>query len=244
MVLLNPERLCQTHSPVHRGRWGSPRLAFIRLRAAAALLITLPALLTGCSGLRQTRPPVDPVTVSDSDFVHYLAQVSLVTTDEAFRAMLILVDGQDGSKSFEERRDRLVQRDIVNPAWITGPEYVIDRGAVAAMVCRACKLTGGINLVIFGSMGLGDRRYALRELVYREIMTTGADYAPVSGGEFVGILTRADALLAEQGAYETPEIRLESEEEFLANRQAAAASAPARPDAPASTSPAQPIPIR
>ncbi|MCK6484732.1 MAG: hypothetical protein HUU22_15365 [Phycisphaerae bacterium] len=169
------------------------------------------AFVAGCAAPRKTAPPVDPATLSDDGFLHYLAEVPLVTTDEAYRAMLILADGEDTCKSFEERRDKLVQRQIVNPAWDLQPDHVIDRGSVAAMVCKICRLRGGLNRVLFASWGLGDRRYANRELVYRDLLDPGTDYVPIKGGQLVALMTKADALMEERGIYETVPVELGGE---------------------------------
>jgi hypothetical protein len=55
---------------------------------------------------------------------------------------------------------------------------------------------------MLGSWGLGDRRYALRELKFRRIIESGADYTPISGGELVGILHRADSYMALSGVHD------------------------------------------
>lgn len=170
----------------------------------------------GCLGPRQTRPDADPAALADGEFIHYLATVPIVTADEAYRAMLILADGQDTTKSFDERRAALQERGIARAEWNHVAGNVIDRGAVAAMVCKICKLPGGVNLIVFGGAGLGDRRYATRELIYREMMSNGPDYSPITGGELVAVVTRADDLMATRGLYEGQKLEMPTEEEFTA----------------------------
>lgn len=147
--------------------------------------------------------------------MHYLAEAPLVTTDEAYRAMLILADGEDTSETFAQRESKLIERGIANPAWSLQPDHVIDRGSAASMVLKICKIRGGVNLHLFGALGLADRRYAVRELVYRELLAEGPDYPPMIGGELVALITKADAYMAEHGVYETEWIELGTEEDAL-----------------------------
>jgi hypothetical protein len=168
-------------------------------------------LLTACAGPRKTQPNVDPNTLSDEGMQAYLAEVDLVTTDEAYRAVLILADGQDACKTFEQRKQKLEARGIARPEWNLQPQNVIDAGSVAYMVCQICKVRGGVCYNLFGRVGLGDRRYALRELIYREMIDETADYQYVTGPAFVALLAKADDLMQKQGLYETERIDLSDE---------------------------------
>src|SRR5262245_51640036 len=122
---------------------------------------------SGCAAPRPTQPKVNATELNDEGFQAYLAEVDLVTVDEAFRSILILADGEDTSKTFDERREKLESRGIVRPQWHLQPENVIDAGTTAYMVCKVCQIKGGVDMHLFGSWGLGDRRYALRELIFR-----------------------------------------------------------------------------
>ena len=138
----------------------------------------------------------------------HLADQPLVTVSDAYRAVLILADGTEANRSFAERQARLTERGIIRSAWNLEADDYIDRGSVAFMIAKVAGVTGGINRVMLGSWGLGDRRYALRELQYRGLIAGGTDYAYLSGGEMLGILHRADAHLAETGSHDTPPLAL------------------------------------
>jgi hypothetical protein len=125
--------------------------------------------------------------------------------------MLILADGQDGSKNFDERKEKLESRGIARAAWNLQPDNVVDAGSVSFMVCQICKIRGGINANLFGSWGLGDRRYALRELVYREMITEGVDYEYMTGAALYGVMRDADELMAKRKLYETKGVDLSDE---------------------------------
>jgi hypothetical protein len=165
----------------------------------------------GCAGPRKSAPTVNPAELPDDAFQGYLAAVDLVTVDEAYRAMLILADGEDTCRTAEERRAKLEQRGITKGEWKLQPENVIDVGSVAYMVCQICQIRGGVNRTLLAPVGLGDRRYALRELVYRDMIGDSADYEYLRGAALVGLLGKADALMASKGLYPTQGIDLSDE---------------------------------
>jgi hypothetical protein len=167
----------------------------------------------GCAFPRKTAPAVDPATLSDEAFQAYLAKVDLVTVDEAYRAVLIVADGEDTCKGFEERKAKLESRDLVRTAWNLQPQNVIDVGSVAYMVCKICRIRGGVDMNLIGSTGLGDRRYATRELVYREMLDDSVAYQFMTGARLVGLLAKADALMAKKGLYPSTGVDLTDEKD-------------------------------
>ena len=174
------------------------------------LLIPLGSIL-GCSGPRLSETRVDPDSLDDSGFQFYLNEVPVVTVNEAYRAMLILADGEDGSENYAQRAQKLENRGIARAAWELQPDHVIDTGSVAYMVCRICELPGGINARTFGRLGLGDRRYAMRELIYREMIDEGVDYDYMTGSSLFALMRKADALQEKKGLYESKGVDLTDE---------------------------------
>ncbi len=163
------------------------------LWVTAALCLTL--LLAGCAEPRKYQPPVDTQTLDATLFVHYLATAPAVTMDEAARAVLILADGEETTDTAEARLAELERRGWIRSAWGLGPEHTLDRATLGYLLFRACKLPDSANTIILGSWGAGDRRYAMRQAVAMGLMEHGPEYEPVTGGEFVAALTRADEYL-------------------------------------------------
>lgn len=188
-----------------------------RMRAGVAIGMLLS--LAGCLGPRQYHPDTDPAKLSDDAFMSYLATVPVVTVDEAFRAMLILADGKDSCKAFEERRAALVSRGIAREAWNLEPDNVIDRGSVAAMTCKILQMRGGVNRAVFGGMGLGDRRYANRELIYRNLLADGPDYAGMQGPVLVAMFARCDEYMEQHKLYEAKPVELGTEQDAVGASQ-------------------------
>lgn len=172
---------------------------------------TLVVVLSGCSAPRMEHPEVNAAELGDEGFQHYLAQVDVVTVDEAFRAMLILADGEDGRATFEERKAELESRGIARPQWNLHGDHVIDAGSVAYMVCQVCKIRGGVNMALMGSWGFGDRRYALRELIYRQMLSEMVEYQYMTGSELHNLMRKADNLMMQKGLYESEKIDLTDE---------------------------------
>lgn len=182
-----------------------------RPRRWAFLAILGLAALACCAAPRKSTPAVDAKTLTDDAFESYLATLDVVTVDEAFRAMLILLDGEDTSKTFEERKAKLESRGIARREWRLKPENVIDTGSISYMICRICKIPGGIDMNTFGLVGIGDRRYATRELIYRDMLEEIVDYQYMTGARLVGLLGRADAIMAKKGLYPNQGIDLSDE---------------------------------
>lgn len=175
------------------------------------LLACMVALSVGCAGPRKSVPEVNAAELPDDAFQMYLARIDLVTVDEAFRAMLILADGECTAKTFEERSAALESKGISRRQWNLKPDNVIDCGSVAFMVCRICQIKGGVDMHLIGSWGLGDRRYAMRELVYREMIEDAVDYQYMTGARLTGLLAKADQEMARKNLYPNQGIDLSDE---------------------------------
>lgn len=169
---------------------------------------------------------MDPGTLSDEAFQAYLAEAPYVTVEEAYRAMLILADGEDTCKTHEERAAKLESRGIARSAWNLKPENVVDAGSVSYMVVKICQIRGGVNFNLFGSWGLGDRRYAMRELVYRKMLEDSANYQAMAGDRLVGLMARAGDLMEKKGLYESARIDLSDETDRDASGELIVPAAP------------------
>jgi hypothetical protein len=159
-------------------------------------------LSTGCVRPLQVEQADAGEKIDADTFLHeHLQKQAAVTVAEAYRAMVILATGDDQLTTFEERKAYLEEQDIARPAWNLKREQHIDRGAVAYMVTRIIELKGGLNRETFGRLGVGDRRYALRELIYRDMIRDAPDYQFITGGEMVHLMGKGDRWMAEHDIY-------------------------------------------
>lgn len=174
-----------------------------RVGASPAIVLLIALAPAGCSQTLRVAQADRGEQVDVDTFWHeHLQTQPMVTMAEAYRAMLLLADGREQYADFEARRAALQERGIVRPAWNLQREACIDRGSVAYMVCRILQIRGGVNFNLFAPLGIGDRRYAVRELIYMGMMTPGASYRYLTGGELVELLAEADRYMASRGLYE------------------------------------------
>ncbi|MFA5864885.1 MAG: hypothetical protein WC975_09380 [Phycisphaerae bacterium] len=140
----------------------------------------------------------DCQTVDEMDFLDCMVKKTKCSVADAVRAVGILTAGSDVGKDYDARYQYLVEHDIVRPNWNLEPDQWIDRGTLAYMLIKAANIKGGVNMLLFGSNGLGDRRYAYREMMYRELMPGGVDYNYVSGPELVTTVGKVDRYIQER----------------------------------------------
>ncbi|HSW46313.1 MAG TPA: hypothetical protein VLM89_12155 [Phycisphaerae bacterium] len=178
----------------------------IRFLSLVAVLAT--SGMFGCARtLRVEQADAGEKVAVDSLLHDHLQKQPMVTVAEAYRAVLILAEGDDNYTDFDARRAALESRGITRPEWHLQREACIDRGSVAYMVCQIIKAPGGLNLNLVGRLtGAGDRRYAVRELAYLEIMEAAATYRYITGSELVDVLLKADRYMASHGMYEQQQV--------------------------------------
>ena len=158
-----------------------------------ALAAVLAAGLAGCSAGGPPLATMPGATLPDDDgspaFLDRVASTGTVSQNDAMRGMLMLVDGQDACKTFQQRVENLAARKIVCGAWRLDAARPLTKGMLAYMVYQACNVPGGLILATTGP----SERYCLRELQYRGMMSQGFVTTEVTGMEFVAVLTRADS---------------------------------------------------
>lgn len=166
------------------------------LPATAALLAVLltAGFAAGCRGPQPTSAPALPAQDDNAGLLEYINDQPFITAEPGFRAVYILWRGVPFEGDFTALTAALESERIVDPLWNLAPDARLDRATVGVLVCRACGIRSGLNWFITG-MG----RYAYRELVYHEIAQPAGELAYVPGGEFVGILQRAEKWMTARG---------------------------------------------
>ncbi len=175
------------------------------LRRRATLLLGAALLLTGCQATlpRESIDRAMPVN-SSAELTEYIGNLPYLTAEAAYRAVYALHTGEVFDGGFEPLSDALSDRKLIDRSWGYGPDSLVHRSSVGYMICRACDLKLGVNWLLTG-MG----RYAWRELQYRGIARNAAgELGFLSGGEFLGILARAEPLLAQRAQTPPPTAEL------------------------------------
>ncbi len=156
-------------------------------------ITAITALMTGgCAHYRDFQPPAEPETYSETQFLHYLSSVPTVTFAEGCRAMAIAADGSDNYSNHDERYTALRDRDIVRDAWELDAEQSLDVSTMAYMATAICKLRPTVCSTVFGSWGLGDRRYAHKQAAAAQLVPYEPSYKFVTGGELLYTVARVD----------------------------------------------------
>ena len=153
-------------------------------------LIIAAAGIAGCSGMPQITDGQggSREKVSQAGFFYELADKPWCSADDAARGLLLLLDGQDPCTNFQQRIEKLADRGLTCKLWHLKPNEPITKGQVAYMICKALDIRGGLTMLLFGPSD----RYCYRELVWLGIMEPGTDYQPMTGPEFVGVISAAD----------------------------------------------------
>jgi len=139
--------------------------------------------------------------VGEIEFLDCMVRRPKCTFAHAVKAVTILMAAPQTARTFDQQYHFLLDHKVVRPAWKIERDQWIDRGTVSYMLYRAMGLRGGVNMTMFASWGLGERRYAYRELMYRKLAEPGTDYMYVSGPELVTMLGRVDDYMQKTGRY-------------------------------------------
>lgn len=184
---------CPAHGPSARPR---SHAAPTRSRKPLILLTLIALQAVGLAGCRTTAKavPTEPPPQGNALFMNWVSEQPEVTADAAYRAVWLLWKGEPYEGDFAALSAELEQANIVPTIWNLEPDHLVDRAAVGVMVCRVCDIRTGLNWRL---SGLG--RYAWRELQRLGIAGPGSEWQHPSGGEFVGILTRAEEYLVDAG---------------------------------------------
>jgi len=152
----------------------------------------LAVLTAGCQG--GGIAGADATLPAGQDSAELLDQISSqrnVSENQALRGILYLLDGRDDNDSFAGRVEALQNRAIVPACWDFDANRPLTKGKLAYMVYQACGVPGGLTLKLTGPT----QRYCLRELQYQGMISSGSWYTPVTGMEYVAVLSRAAAYM-------------------------------------------------
>lgn len=154
--------------------------------AAALLLINL----CGCHCAQYRTAVGDAAPTDSADLVMQISDAPYVSAAAGYRAIYALAEGTSFDGDFVKLAAALETAEVVPTRWQYTADRCLDRAAVAFMICRACQIRTGVNWQL---TGLG--RYAWRELQYKGIAGPGSEMKLITGGEFVGLLTRTEDYL-------------------------------------------------
>ncbi len=165
----------------------------------SAVAVCLLACGSCVAPVRSVRPRVDPNTLSETGFVHYLAATAVVTFDEGARAVLSLVGDAAAGEGITQRRAELRRRGAVREQWGVQADTVLDHGSFAYMLCGVLDVRPSFNDSVAGVTGWGARRAAMQTAVFEGILDYAPAHEPISGAEVASALVRGEAWLDRRG---------------------------------------------
>ncbi|MBN2120824.1 MAG: hypothetical protein JW734_07205 [Candidatus Omnitrophica bacterium] len=123
------------------------------------------------------------------DYFRSLISKEIALQADACKSLAVLLNIDQEFQDLPSQINALKQKNII-PKKLTSsfnPQEPLRKGVAAYMFCKALDIKGGVVLRIFGI----SQRYALKELVFQEIMRPGYERDVVSGKELVLMVTEA-----------------------------------------------------
>lgn len=133
---------------------------------------------------------------AETSYFRELSDRKVAFLSDGFYSVCLLLGVADKYNNFESQKNFLKEKGML-PAKLTDlrPEAPLRKGVAAYMFCRALEIKGGAVLRVFGA----SERYALRELVFNELMKEGHPREVVNGKELLSILLRASDYKVHKG---------------------------------------------
>lgn len=130
--------------------------------------------------------PREPVGL---DYFRELLSKDIALNSDLSKAIAVLLGIEDAQPNFDSQLSFFKQDGILSQKMAAEfyPQAPLRKGVAAYIFCKALKIKGGIWLRLLGM----NQRYALKELVFEEIMAAGNVNDIVSGKELVISLTKA-----------------------------------------------------
>ena len=190
--------------------------------ARTLALMMLTSMLSAMPGCAQpiveqpvTREYGGNTSEAQMDFWHTLAQRPLVSNDNALHALLLFTDGEDPFDHYDQRVEELKHRRWLYDGFDEPADVAVWRGTIASALARILKIKGGLTMRLIGPVP----RYAVRELMYENILPPSSPRQTFSGTEFLGVIARAEdyqrrqAYLAAQRSQRSPPVESQDQHE-------------------------------
>jgi hypothetical protein len=158
-----------------------------------SFLVIATLLLVGCQHTgRMGKPLAKELAGSDADaqlnFWHAITDEPIATNDQAFHALLLYVDNKDESADYSGRVAALKRREMIPAHFDESADAGVKRGTVAMAIMKILNEKGGVTTRVFGP----SPRYAVRELMFLNVLPPSTPNQVLSGNELVGIIGRLE----------------------------------------------------
>jgi hypothetical protein len=144
-------------------------------------------LLAALSGGRAT---------ADAAFIRDMMEKKEATLADGCRAVYYFSGGDENEQDIDKIVAYLLKMKYIKKSYPNKLDRRFRRGQFAYMLCRVLDIKGGLTMRIIGTT----ERYALRELIYMDMMPRVNQAKYVSGIEILGVLSRAERYRSEKQA--------------------------------------------
>lgn len=162
-------------------------------RCVATLLMALLSIVaSGCQPYLMPSSAVDayPKAEQELDFLSEVEKMNAITNNDAVHAFLLLQDGVDPQPDYAARRAEAIRRGWMDRSASTNANEAARVGWMATAGCIVMQIKGGLSMHVFGPVP----RYAVRELIFMEVLPLRTENQVLSGSEFVDYLNRLDRI--------------------------------------------------
>ena len=101
---------------------------------------------------------------------------------------MLYTDGADRCADYAGRVRELQSRGMLAAGFRQPADEAVERGTLAVALVKALKVRGGLTMQLLGATP----RYAVRALEYRGVYPPSSPNQALTGGEFVGVLQKAE----------------------------------------------------
>ena len=162
------------------------------MRFSSIPLLACVCLLGACQPYMMKSSAVDKFAEAQQEieFLDALEDMPAVTNNDALHAFLILEDGTDPSKDYQDRVAEGIRRKWLSSSFDQQANAAAHVGWMAGAGCRIMKIRGGLTMMIFGPVD----RYAVKELIFMQILPLRTDNQSLTGSEFIDYLNRLERI--------------------------------------------------
>ena len=148
------------------------------------------------AGIEKRKASPKPIAPIDLIYFAELMPKKIAFRYDACKALVVLMGVEDQYIDLDSQVIFLKEKNLLPKKFETGfdPMEPLQKGLTAYMFCKALGIKGGICLSLFGM----SERYALKELVYQGIMSSGNVSDIVSGEELVSIVMQSANYMAKK----------------------------------------------
>ncbi|MBU0755251.1 MAG: hypothetical protein KJ645_08935 [Planctomycetes bacterium] len=136
---------------------------------------------------------------NEMDYYDALKDKPRVSMADGIRMIFALTAESPHGKSVDTLRRHLIGKEIIPADWEITESAPLTKGKLAYMICNAADVRTSLIM----KLGVSSERYALREAVYHELMTSSSIYRYVSGNELLDALSQTQDFLQRRRNRET-----------------------------------------